>query len=122
LQLANDPEHPLEALKLVSRVVVTRPGAGWRVAVPRFEFKDESAEGEITGTLLTETPDGEPRLDLRGNVARADIAKLQTRFSDGVARVFGAAGLRVSSGRIENGTFELRGRLDELDSARFIGS
>src|SRR5262249_20280612 len=65
---------------------------------------------------------GEPLLDLRGSVARADIAKLQTRFTNGVSRVFGSAGLRVGSGRIENGAFELRGRLDELDSARFVGS
>lgn len=122
LQLAADPEHPLEALKLVSRVVVARADSGWRVEVPRFEFKDESAEGEMSGTLMAETPDGEPLIALRGTVARADIAKLQARFADGVARVFGSAGLRVGSGRIENGAFELRGRLDEMNSARFVGS
>jgi len=122
LQLAADPEQPLEALKLVSRVLVTRAGAGWRVSIPRFEFKDESIEGEMTGTLLAETPDGEPLLDMKGSVARADIAKLQARFADGVARVFGAAGQRVASGRIENGAFELRGRLDAMAAARFVGS
>ncbi|MEJ0036829.1 MAG: AsmA-like C-terminal region-containing protein [Gammaproteobacteria bacterium] len=122
LQLAPDPEHPLTALKLVSRVQVARAGSGWRVAVPRFEFKDESVEGEVSGTLVAETPDGEPLLDLRGTVAHADIAKLQERFSDGVARMFGPAGLRVGAGRMENGAFELRGRLDAMDAARFVGS
>ena len=122
LQLAADPENPLEALKLTSRVLVTRAGEGWRVSIPRFDFKDESAEGEITGSLLAENPDDEPLLDLRGTVARADIAKLQARFADGVARVFGAAGVRVGSGRVENGAFELRGRLGALDAARFVGS
>src|SRR6185369_10656367 len=72
--------------------------------------------------LLAETPNGEPLLDLRGTVTRADIAKLQARFADGVARVFGAAGQRVGSGRIENGAFELQGRLDAMDTARFVGS
>jgi uncharacterized protein YhdP len=122
LQLAADPEHPLEALKLVSRVHVTRAGSGWRVAIPRFDFKDESVEGEISGTLMAETPDGEPLLDLRGTVTHADVAKMQERFADGVARVFGSAGLRIGAGRIENGAFELRGRLDALDTARFVGS
>jgi uncharacterized protein YhdP len=122
LQFAADPEHPVEALKLVSRVRVARAGAGWRVAIPRFEFKDESAEGEMTGTLIAETPEGEPLIDLRGAVPHADIAKLQARFASGVAQVFGSAGLRVGAGRIESGAFELRGRLDALDSARFVGS
>jgi uncharacterized protein YhdP len=122
LQLAADPEHPLETLDLVSRVLVTRAGAGWRVSIPRFEFKDQSVEGEMTGTLLAETPDGEPLLNLRGTVAHADIAKLQARFADEVARVFGSAGLHVSAGRIENGGFEFQGRLDAMDSARFVGS
>lgn len=122
LQLAADPEHPLEALKLVSRALVTRAGAGWRVAIPRFEFEDESVKGEMSGTLIAETSDGEPLVDLRGTVALADIAKLQTRFADGVSRVFGSAGLRVDAGRIENGAFELRGGLDEPDRARFVGS
>ncbi len=36
--------------------------------------------------------------------------------------MFGAAGLRVGGGRIESGAFELRGRLDGLGSARFVGS
>ena len=122
LQLAADPEHPLEALKLVSRILITHAGGGWRVAIPRFEFKDESVEGELSGTLVAESPDGEPLLDLRGTVAHADIEKIQERFADGVARVFGPAGLRVGAGRIRNGAFELRGRLDALDSARFVGS
>ena len=115
LQLAADPEHPVEALKLVARARVARAGAGWRVSIPRFEFKDESVEGEMTGTLIAETPEGEPLVDLRGTVAHADIAKLQARFANGVARVFGSAGLRVGAGRIENGAFELRGRLDAMD-------
>jgi uncharacterized protein YhdP len=122
LQLTADPEHPLEALKLVSRVLVTRAGAGWQVSIPRFEFKDESMDGEMSGTLMAQSPEGEPLVDLRGHVARADIAKLQSRFADGVAQMFGTAGLRVGAGRIENGAFELRGRLDEMDSARFVGS
>jgi len=122
LQLAADPEHPVEALQLVSRVRVTRAGAGWRVAVPRFEFRDESIDGEMTGTLIAETPDSDPLVDLRGTVPHADIAKLQARFAQGVTQVFGAAGLRVGGGRIESGAFELRGRLDALDSARFVGS
>lgn len=122
LQFATDPEHPVEALKLVSRVRVTRAAAGFRVAIPRFEFKDESAEGEMTGTLIAETSESEPLIDLRGTVPHADIAKLQARFAGAVTQVFGSAGLRVSAGRIESGGFELRGRLDALDSARFVGS
>ena len=82
--------------------------------IPRFEFKDESVEGEITGTLHRGNAEREPLLDLRGTVAHADIAKLQARFADSVARVFGPAGLRVGAGRIENGAFELRGRLDAM--------
>ena len=121
LQLAADPENPLEALTLVSRVFVTRANNGWRVAIPRLEFKDESAEGELTGMLVAETPD-EPLLDIRGTVARADIGKIQERFANGVARVFGSTGQRVGTGRIENGSFELRGRLDAMESARFVGS
>jgi uncharacterized protein YhdP len=122
LQLAADPEHPMETLKLVSRAFVTRGGSGWRVAVPRFEFKDESAEGEMSGVLVAETPEGEPLLDVRGTIAHADIGKLQLRFAGGVTQVFGAAGLRVGAGRIENGAFEFRGRLDAMDTARFVGS
>ena len=122
LQLAADPEHPIETLKLVSRLVVARAGSGWRVAIPRFEFKDDSAVGELSGTLVAETPDGEPLLDLKGTVAHADVGKIQERFADGVARVFGPAGLRVGKGRLENGAFELRGRLDDMSSARFVGS
>ncbi len=72
--------------------------------------------------MNAETPESAPLLDLRGTVAHADIAKLQARFADAVTRVFGSEGLRVAAGRIENGAFEVRGRLDAMDSARFIGS
>jgi uncharacterized protein YhdP len=122
LQLAADPAEPIDALELVSRVAVTRAGNGWRLAVQRFEFRDPSASGQISGTLTAETPDGEPLLDLRGTVAHADIVKLQERFADGVARVFGPVGLRLGAGRIENGAFELRGRLDAMDTSHFVGS
>jgi uncharacterized protein YhdP len=122
LQLAADPEQPLDALKLVSRVAVTRAGNGWQVAIPRFEYQDKSAQGEISGTLTADTRDSEPLLDLRGTVAHADIVKLQERFADSVARVFGSAGRRVGAGRIENGAFEMRGRLAAMDSSRFVGS
>jgi uncharacterized protein YhdP len=122
LQLAADPEQPLDALKLVSRVAITRAGNGWQVAIPRFEYQDKSAQGEVSGTLEAESQDDEPSLDLRGTVAHADIVKLQERFADSVARVFGSAGMRIGAGRIENGTFEMRGRLDEMESARFVGS
>jgi uncharacterized protein YhdP len=122
LQLAADPEHPMEALKLVSRVLVTREGSGWRVAIPRFEFKDESAEGEMSGSIVTAASEREPLIDVRGTVAHADIGRLQVRFAGGVTQVYGAAGLRVGAGRIEDGAFEFRGRPDALDAARFVGS
>ena len=122
LQLAADPEQPLDALELVARVAVTRAGNGWQVAIPRLEYQDESARGEISGTLKAESQDDVPLLDLRGTVAHADIVKLQERFADGVARVFGSAGTRIDAGRIENGAFEMRGRLDEMETSRFVGS
>ncbi|MEJ1965813.1 MAG: AsmA-like C-terminal region-containing protein [Gammaproteobacteria bacterium] len=122
LQLSADPEQPLNALRLVSRISVSREGSGWRVAIPRLEYQDESIRGEISGTLAAGMADGEPLLDLRGTVAHADIVKLQERFADLVARAFGPAGMRVGAGRIENGAFELRGRLDALESSRFVGS
>ena len=122
LQLSTDPEQPLDALKLISRVWVTRAGNGWQMSIPRFEFQHASAQGEISGTLTADTQDDEPLLDLRGTVAHADIVKLQERFADGVARVFGSAGLRIGAGRIENGAFEMRGRLDKMQASRFVGS
>ncbi len=60
LQLAADPEHPVEALQLVSRFVSRAPA---RAGASRF--RDSSSRTnrsavKMTGTLIAETPDSEP--------------------------------------------------------------
>jgi len=125
LRLAADPEWPVDAMKLVSRVAITRSGNGWQVAIAQLTFQDESVAGEIYGTLSADEPEAVPVLDLRGTVAHADVARVQELFASGVAHVLGSAGVRMGAGRIENGAFELKGRADERfasSATRFVGS
>jgi uncharacterized protein YhdP len=114
LRFATDPQQPLESLKLASRIAITRSGEGWEMNIPKLSFADDAAAGEIEGTVVTPSPDAPPVFDMRGTVAHADIAKLQTWFAGAVTKVLGSNGMRVGAGLIENGTFELRGTEEAL--------
>jgi len=126
LRFASDPEQPLESLKLASRVSISRSGEGWRMEIPQLSFEDDTIAGEITGTIsaagLAGAEQEAPALfDLRGSIAHADIAKVQTWFADAVTKVLGPNGMRIGAGRIENGTFEVRGTEESLFGANFAG-
>lgn len=109
LRFTSDPEAPLETLKLASRMAITRSGEGWRMDIPQLSFRENDVAGEMTGQISAAGLEAPPLFDLRGTVDHADIAKLQTWFAGAVTKVLGANGMRIGSGRIENGTFELRG-------------
>jgi uncharacterized protein YhdP len=117
LRFAADPEQPLESVELASRVAITRSGEGWQMQIPQLTFRDKTIEGEISGTISAAGLEVPPLFDMRGTVAHADVAKLQTWFAGAVAKVLGSNGMRIGAGRIENGTFELRGTEESLFGA-----
>jgi uncharacterized protein YhdP len=121
LRFASDPQQPLDALKLVSRMSIARLGSGWQVQIPRLSFHDASAAGELSGTVTADAPEKAPLIDLQGTVAHADVARLQTWFANGVTRVFGSGGMRIGAGRIESGAFEVQGRADDVFTAGTAG-
>ncbi len=124
LKLAADPEWPAHTTHLVSRMAITREGEGWRMTIPRFTFADETMSGEVTGALTADAPGAVPIYDIRGAIAHADVLRAQALFAQGVSRVLGPTGMRISAGRIENGTFEVKGPVDAKsigDATRFVG-
>jgi uncharacterized protein YhdP len=121
LRFASDPEQPLESLRLASRIAMTRSGEGWEMHIPQLSFRDDTIAGEITGTVSAAGLEAPPLFDMRGTVDHADIAKLQTWFAGAVTKVLGSNGMRIGAGRVENGTFELRGTEESLFSGAGAG-
>jgi len=122
LKLAADPDWPTESLALRARAFIERAGDGWRLEIPRFAFHDEALAGSISGTVLAAAPQSAPTLDLHGSLTRADVARAQELFAGGITRLLGGAGLRLANGRIENGSFEWNGPVDEPLARRFVGA
>ncbi len=124
LKLAADPDWPTHTTKLVSRLAITREGEGWRMTIPQFSFADETLSGEISGALTADAAGAVPIYDIRGNINHADVIRAQALFEQGVSRVLGPTGMRISAGRIESGTFEVKGPVDGKsisDATRFVG-
>jgi uncharacterized protein YhdP len=122
LKLAADPEWPAQSIALTARAFIERANDGWRLTIPRFGFHDEALAGNLSGTVTADASDATPVLDLRGSLFRADVARVQELFADGVTRVLGGASLRLANGRIENGSFEWTGPANEPATRRFTGS
>lgn len=124
LEMKSLGEQPIERLKVAARLAITRGESGWKIEAPQMTLGHEAGDLVLNGALVAGAAETEPVLDLHGRVARADIARLQRLFADGAARVFGTAAARLTSGRIENATFEMHGGLDSLfpAPATFNGS
>jgi uncharacterized protein YhdP len=120
LQLAGAPQHPLEGVRVLSRLRITHLATGWRIATERLELRHERTKLEIAGSLSGAGSNSEPELTARGKLTGADVPLLQAVLGAGVARVLGNVAL--SGGRVERADFDVRGPLDELPYAHGEGS
>ncbi len=122
LDLQASPEHPLNALKIVSALEVIRTTQGWRLTTPRLTVDHASGHLVLDGSLSGGAMGGAPMLDARGTVTHADLAKLQQLLAGVIARSFAPSATRLYAGQIDDAKFELKGPLDTLFTAPCAGA
>jgi uncharacterized protein YhdP len=110
----------LDALKLASAVQITRGESGWQVATDRLTVEHDAAQLELSG-VLHPGDEGEPVLEVEGNVARADVVKIRDIWPEDAQHVLGPAFARLRAGHIEDAKFSWKGRLDDEDAAERNG-
>lgn len=109
LQLAGDPQHPLQGVRVASRLRMTRIPAGWRIAAERLDLRHEATRLELAGTL-TGGGRTQPELLARGKLTAADVSLLRAALGAGVSSVLGNVSL--TAGQVERAEFEIRGPVD----------
>ena len=126
IELAGAPEDPLDAVRIASRLRITRADEGWQLATERLELRHDTALLELTGTLTGGGARLQPELAVRGTLTAAAIPLVGRILGADAPAAFGSASSALTAGRIERAEFELRGPLDELpygtDTDSFAGS
>jgi len=123
LELAGAPQHPLQGVRVTSRLTMTRLASGWQIGTERLELRHETTRLELAGTL---TGGVQPELVARGKLSAADVSLVQTALGAGAAHALGSISASVTSGRVERAEFEMRGPIDQLpygsEGGTFAGS
>jgi len=114
LVLASQSDLPFEALKLASILEVTPTATGWQLATDELSVDHEAGRAVLSGTLVSNIAGGVPTLDARATIAHADIGKLQELFAGSIVSAFGPSAARLTAGRIEDATFDVKGAVDTL--------
>jgi uncharacterized protein YhdP len=114
--------EPMSEMQLVSVLEISRSDAGWRLSTERLSVDSGGGELILAGALSGSEAGGAPLLDARGTISHRDIAELHSILANAARHAFGPGAMRLTAGRIEEGTFEMRGALDELFSEQLAGS
>jgi uncharacterized protein YhdP len=121
LILTRAAESPLEDLRIVSELRLSREERGWHLNTPLLTVDRGATELILSGSLTSQLPPGAPQLDLHATLVRAEIPLLQQLLGEAATRYFGAVATQLTSGRIERAQFQLQGELERAPQS-FAGS
>jgi uncharacterized protein YhdP len=126
LELLNSTQYPIDDIRVVSQLRVSRTDGGWEVAADRLELRHADARLALTGTLAGGGQRLQPDITLHGVVSDADVPFVTRLLGDAASTTFGPAASSLTSGRIERAEFDLRSPVDELpfgtERGAFAGS
>ena len=113
LALARAAEKPLEDLRIVSELRLSREGEGWHLSTPLFTVDHGMTQLILSGSLTKAQLEATPWLDVRATLVRADVAMLQELLHEEAMERFGAVIGHLTAGRVERAQFQMQTHLRE---------
>lgn len=107
LDVAALPAPALSDLNIAAHLLISRAERGWQVASDALYIKHDAGRLRLSGSVSAPSAGAPPLIQIKGQLADADVTVLQKLGGAELTQRFGEAASRVKAGRIEEARFAL---------------